>query len=103
MEIPNAVPVMTLPSATLFPQALLPLYIFEPRYRQMLADMLRQDRMFTVAMQNGDRLEVDHPDALAIRDGMALFAGPGGIPSIFDHEGVSRVIGDLAGQAAEDA
>jgi ATP-dependent Lon protease len=42
---------MTLPSATLFPQALLPLYIFEPRYRQMLADMLKADRMFSVAMQ----------------------------------------------------
>ncbi len=51
MELPNTVPVMTLPSATLFPQALLPLYIFEPRYRQMLADMLRADRMFSVAMQ----------------------------------------------------
>ncbi len=51
---------------------------------------------FTVAMQNGDRLEVDHPDALAMRDGIALFAGPGGIPSIFDHEGVNRIIGDLA-------
>jgi len=42
---------MTLPNATLFPQALLPLYIFEPRYRQMLADALRSDRMFSVAMQ----------------------------------------------------
>ena len=51
MELPAAVPVMTLPSATLFPQALLPLYIFEPRYRQMLADMLKSDRMFSVAMQ----------------------------------------------------
>ncbi len=51
MELPNMVPVMTLPSATLFPQALLPLYIFEPRYRQMLADMLKADRMFSVAMQ----------------------------------------------------
>src|SRR5438094_8863832 len=51
MELPDAVPVMTLPSATLFPQALLPLYVFEPRYRQMLADMLRTDRMFSVAMQ----------------------------------------------------
>jgi len=55
MELPEAVPVMTLPSATLFPQALLPLYIFEARYRQMLADMLRQDRMFTVAMQKPGR------------------------------------------------
>jgi hypothetical protein len=52
-------------------------------------------RPFTVAMVNGDRLEVDHPDALAVRDGVALFAGPGGVPVVFDHEGVSLVIGDL--------
>lgn len=42
---------MTLPNATLFPQALLPLYIFEPRYRQMLMDALHSNRMFSVAMQ----------------------------------------------------
>jgi hypothetical protein len=53
-------------------------------------------RPFTVAMVNGDRLEVDHPDALAVRDGVALFAAPGGVPVIFDYEGVSQVIGDLA-------
>jgi ATP-dependent Lon protease len=51
MELPAEVPVMTLPTATLFPQALLPLYIFEPRYRRMLADALHTDRMFCVAMQ----------------------------------------------------
>jgi ATP-dependent Lon protease len=51
MKLPREVPVMTLPNATLFPQALLPLYIFEPRYRQMLADALATNRMFTVAMQ----------------------------------------------------
>ena len=44
-------PVMTLPSVTLFPQALLPLYIFEPQYRRMLADVLASHRMFIVAMQ----------------------------------------------------
>jgi Lon protease-like protein len=44
-------PVMTLPSVTLFPQALLPLYIFEPQYRKMLADVLASHRMFIVAMQ----------------------------------------------------
>ncbi len=42
---------MTLPNATLFPQSLLPLYIFEPRYRQMLADALHSTRMFAIAMQ----------------------------------------------------
>ena len=42
---------MTLPNATLFPQALLPLYIFEPRYRRMLAEALDSNRMFAVAMR----------------------------------------------------
>jgi ATP-dependent Lon protease len=51
MKLPREVPIMTLPNATLFPQALLPLYIFEPRYRQMLADALHSTRMFSVAMQ----------------------------------------------------
>jgi len=51
MKWPQAVPVMTLPNATLFPQAFLPLYIFEPRYRQMLEDTLHSHRVFSVAMQ----------------------------------------------------
>lgn len=51
MDMPHEVPVMTLPNAILFPQAMLPLYIFEPRYRKMLADTLNSHRMFCVAMQ----------------------------------------------------
>ena len=42
---------MTLPDETLFPQALLPLYVFEQRYRRMLAENLHSHRMFVVAMQ----------------------------------------------------
>jgi hypothetical protein len=53
-------------------------------------------RPFTVALVNGDRFEVDRPDALVVRDGVALFVGPGGVPVVFDHEGVSQVAGDLA-------
>jgi hypothetical protein len=56
-------------------------------------------RPFVVAMVNGDRLEVDYPDALAYRDGVALYVAAGGVPVLFDHEGVSEVIGDLAGQS----
>ena len=55
---------MTLPNATLFPQALLPLYIFEPRYRQMLTDALQTHRMFSVAMQRpGSTRETPSPVA----------------------------------------
>jgi ATP-dependent Lon protease len=64
MKLPREVPVMTLPNATLFPQALLPLYIFEPRYRQMLADALHSHRMFSVAMQRpGNSREMPTPVA----------------------------------------
>jgi Lon protease-like protein len=64
MKIPREAPVMTLPNATLFPQALLPLYIFEPRYRQMLADSLESHRVFAIAMQKpGSTREIPSPIA----------------------------------------
>ena len=48
--LPEQVPVMPLPGALLFPHSLLPLYIFEPRYRQMLKHALGHHRMFCVAL-----------------------------------------------------
>ncbi len=47
--LPEQVPVMPLPGAVLFPHALLPLYIFEPRYQEMLQYALSHHRMFAVA------------------------------------------------------
>src|SRR5437764_12509496 len=83
MKIPREVPVMTLPNATLFPQALLPLYIFEPRYRQMLADTLRSERMFSVAMQKPGRT----------RESPCQVAGLGLIRVSVDHQdGTSHLI-----------
>lgn len=40
---------MTLTNTVFFPQALLPIHIFEPRYRQMLRDVLSSSRLFAVA------------------------------------------------------
>lgn len=48
--LPNQLPVMPLPGALLFPHALLPLYIFEPRYREMLEHALAHHRIFSVAL-----------------------------------------------------
>ncbi|MDP1580901.1 MAG: LON peptidase substrate-binding domain-containing protein [Candidatus Didemnitutus sp.] len=49
MDVPEIVPVMTLPGTVFFPQSLLPLHIFEPRYRHMLRDVLRNNRLFAIA------------------------------------------------------
>lgn len=47
--LPEVCPVMFLPGLVLLPHVLLPLFIFEPRYRAMLAHALAGDRMFCVA------------------------------------------------------
>lgn len=54
MLIPDRAGVMILGEASLFPQGMLPLFIFEPRYRTMLADSLESHRMFCLAMQRPD-------------------------------------------------
>ncbi len=61
MEIPDQIGIITLPNAVLFPGTLLPLYIFEDRYRRMLADALEHDRMFAVGLERND----DHPHEVA--------------------------------------
>ncbi|HKP03129.1 MAG TPA: LON peptidase substrate-binding domain-containing protein [Chthoniobacterales bacterium] len=55
IQFPDEVPVMPLPGALLFPHALLPLHIFEPRYRAMLEHALREQRMFSVALIRSQR------------------------------------------------
>jgi Lon protease-like protein len=54
MTLPERIGVMILGEASLFPRALLPLRIFEPRYRAMLADALTDHRLFCLAMQRPD-------------------------------------------------
>jgi len=49
ITLPDEIAVMTLPDVTFFPQALLPLHIFEPRYQQMLKEALATHRLFAVA------------------------------------------------------
>ncbi|MFZ4484233.1 MAG: LON peptidase substrate-binding domain-containing protein [Chthoniobacterales bacterium] len=52
--LPRSMPIMALTGVTLFPNALLPLYIFEPRYREMLENVLAGDRVFAVGMVRPD-------------------------------------------------
>src|SRR2546423_11621925 len=62
IPLPDHVPVMPLPGALLFPNALLPLHIFEPRYQQMLELALREHRMFSVALIKPQRAQWNTTD-----------------------------------------
>src|SRR5256885_15605887 len=48
--LPAAVPLFPLPNTVLFPHAVLPLHIFEERYKRMTADALAGDRLIAMAL-----------------------------------------------------
>src|ERR1700722_7371434 len=47
-EFSNRCRLFPLPDVGLFPHAVLPLHIFEPRYRQMTEDALARDKLVTI-------------------------------------------------------
>jgi len=61
----GSVPVFPLPNAVLFPQTVLPLHIFEPRYREMVRDAQAGDGLIAIALlQSG--FEKDYAGSPAI-------------------------------------
>jgi Lon protease-like protein len=48
--LPPTVPIFPLPNVVLFPNVFLPLHIFEPRYRDMVADTLEEDRIIGMVL-----------------------------------------------------
>lgn len=54
IPLPSEVSVMTLSETVFFPKVLLPLYIYEPRYRAMLKT-LEGSRIFCISLENNDQ------------------------------------------------
>src|SRR5437773_7768040 len=46
----DLLPLFPLPNVVLFPNVFLPLHIFEPRYREMVADAIASDRMIGMVL-----------------------------------------------------
>ncbi len=86
-------------SAVLFPGTPLPLHIFEPRYRQMLADCLDGDRRFGITPTGGER-EAPDPGMVGctaeVRVNQPL---PDGRSNIVVLGGVRFVVGGLLDEA----
>jgi len=63
----------------------------------------RPFRVFTVELHGGERFEIDHPLALVVRDGVAVFLAPGGRPIWFDHDSVNQIIGATANSELDES
>ena len=48
--LPPTIPIFPLPNVVLFPSVFLPLHIFEPRYREMVNDALKDDRIIGMVL-----------------------------------------------------
>ena len=78
---------MILPRALLFPHALLPLHIFEPRYRAMLTHVLTGERMFCIALKKPDVDDTGQADGFFQVGGIGLVRACVGNP-----DGTSNLI-----------
>lgn len=72
----ETLPLFPLPGLLLYPEAVIPLHVFEPRYRQMMADMVQggEDRLVIAALRPG--YEPDYHNS----------------PPVFDVAGVGKIL-----------
>ncbi|MHA3773717.1 LON peptidase substrate-binding domain-containing protein [Verrucomicrobiota bacterium sgz303538] len=94
LNLPSEAPIMVLSGALLFPHALLPLYIFEPRYRAMLRHALERDRMFCIAQPRPGVEEPEGPEDFCDVSGLGLVracVGNGDGTSHLVLQGLARV------------
>ncbi|MEO7317757.1 MAG: LON peptidase substrate-binding domain-containing protein [Chthoniobacteraceae bacterium] len=87
LEVPRVAPVMVLPNTLLFPDSLLPLFIFEERYRAMLAWALENDRMFCMALIRKGREDWSTTDDFHHIAGLGLIRA-----SVAREDGTSHLI-----------
>jgi Lon protease-like protein len=92
-EALKALPIFPLPRVVFFPQTILPLHIFEPRYRAMLKDCLASHGALAMARLTGPSKEGELPSIASIAGAGVIVEHqplPGGRANILLH-GRARV------------
>jgi hypothetical protein len=71
-------------------------------FQKVLRAMIQRKpfQPFTVELNTGVRIEIDGPEATVIREGVAIFIGPGFVPVYFDHDSVTQIIDSPAHAAS---
>jgi Lon protease-like protein len=92
LEIPSELPAMTLPGVVFFPKAMMPLYIFEKRYRLMVEEILDSHRMFCLtASKESDSGTVEGFEEIASAGLVRVCRGNPDGTSFLLLQGLSRI------------
>ena len=87
IAIPTEAPAMILPGAVLLPNGIMPLRIFEPRYRAMLTWALEHDRMFCIAQMKPGISEAVTEEQFSHTAGIGLISA-----SVTQRDGTSHLM-----------
>ena len=60
----------------------------------------RPFRSFAVRFVSREHIDVDHPEAMVVRSGVGVYVSSSGVPTLFDHESVSEVVGETERRTA---
>jgi Lon protease-like protein len=88
-ELPSIIPIFPLPNLVLFPGVKVPLHIFEPRYREMVAEVGAGHGIVGMMLLKGDweRDYYDYPDIFEI--GCTVQSGARGTGRVPRAQGVA--------------
>ena len=65
-NLPEEIPIFPLSNVIFFPNTVMPLNIFEPRYKQMIEDSLEKNKFIGMAQPNLQKLQSQKPDIFNI-------------------------------------
>lgn len=96
-----SLPIFPLPNMVLFPGAMLPLHIFEPRYREMIRDALASHRLLAMALRKEDEVPGMPPPAVAQVLGVGEIVAAEPLPDgrynvLLQGRGRARIVRELA-------
>ncbi|MCC6580972.1 MAG: LON peptidase substrate-binding domain-containing protein, partial [Phycisphaeraceae bacterium] len=67
IDFRRPIPLFPLPTCVLLPHATIPLHIFEPRYRRMVAETMRERRLIAMATFEGTQWQTEYEGSPPLR------------------------------------